>query len=219
MVYYLAGAKILKSNLANLYGIFTGFALAGVTTREERGYFVTSKMSAKNIDNIWKHCLVRYEPSTPQGGLQTGTFIVKYRTSNPSYVADYGYSGAWASYTTFTIASTSWPATAAIGDEVFVTQGDNQGGAAHILTITGTTTKTITLDEAICTSPVGNFQFILTNWKKINPNITDNTKGYQQLDISAPQADWIQFKVEIRENMMLEEMQIGYQENKKLEES
>ncbi len=213
---YFAGARIYKTNLGSLYAVFSEIRLAGPT--ERRGYFVTSKISSSEIDNIWKHLFLKYESSPTSLGIKTGTFIVKYRTSNPVYISDNGYQGAWTAATTFTIAASSWPSSGVVvGDEIFVTRGDGAGGAAHILSITGTTTLTITLDEAIISSPSGNFNFIIANWKKLSPTLTDNTINGSQVDLPAAAADWLQLKVEIRERMLLEELQIGYSENLKLE--
>jgi hypothetical protein len=74
------------------------------------------------------------------------------------------------------------------------------------VTITGTTTKTITIDEGLAAISSGKFTFSIENWEKMIFNAKD-TKFSHKASLKDDRLEWKQFKVDIRGHA-LEEIQL-----------
>src|SRR6185436_6338663 len=220
VLFSLSGTDILFAGLsmdkfyagAQIAGIFvvgtSSNDFSGDTT--PRGRFVTSKLNSEEIDNFWRNILVKYSGYQITGGAYTGSIVVKYRSTDKVNSA-IGFLGTWASSTTFTVVSAL--TNISVGDEVNIWSGQGSNATAHIVSITGSSTKTVTIDEAILASPSGDFSFTVENWKKLTPSITSNSKGYELIDLPETSNDWIQFKIELRAGFEIEELQFGFQIN------
>lgn len=218
---FICGANIYDVTAGTTNGVFSTIKLSTVTVGTQKlGYFITPRIPTDSINNAWKHLGIKYEPLF--NGTQTGTIVAKYRISNPAWDASTTATGRWTSTTTFT--TTALPVGVSIGDEIMVISGRGQGGMATISNITGTTTKTITIDGAFIASISGtpaqnDFTFVCENWKVIPADITSNTLDFQQLDIpETAVSKWVQFKFIIKDNFLLEEIQLGTKSNLILED-
>ena len=227
--YFMGGVGIRKTNENTALQVIINNERSGITVASDiRGWFTTSRISSANIEDVWRNVLIKYN-SNPMGQPVTGKITLKYRTDYPNYTSvtrynSYGRTdkveGTWTSSTKFTTTvAINYPsAGVAVGDEVFITNGDGAGGSAHIKGIIGTTTKTIELDEAIVASPSGTFTYFITNFKKLAPTITDATRGYQIIDLpTGAIGKELQLKVELQGGFQVEEIQIGSQPNLVLE--
>jgi hypothetical protein len=139
--------------------------------------------------------------------------VVKYRTE-PSKIGEGinadKFNGEWTSSNTFTCSDalfTSYITTKSIevGNEVIIRTGQCAGLTAHITDITE---GTITIDEEVEVES-GTFIFSVENWKKINFTEFKNTKFSNIASIGDKKAEWIQFKIEIRQDYELEEIQVN----------
>jgi hypothetical protein len=119
------------------------------------GFLVTPEYhSATTLDNFQSAILKHRQFLDADDSI-----VIKYRTEK---VAALEITGTWTSTTTFT---TSTNLGAYLGYEVFITNGKGAGIAAHISSVTGSGTYTVTLDEAIGDSS-GTFKALVENWTK-----------------------------------------------------
>ena len=177
------------------------------------GYFITPKISSKEINDKWKHLIVKYSPSI--GGLQTGKIVVKYKCLEPT--VDYStpvpitFTSFW---NKFTCSSSSLPSFVTIGTDVTIISGAGSGFTSEVLSITGTTTKTITLKDTIGVYVISNTATaIFENWTTI-ATTTDNTKDFVQCDIpDNAVSDWIMFKIYIEGAWDIDELQLATDPN------
>jgi len=183
---------------------------------ERRSYFITPKILSSDINNIWRNIAIKYNPRIfPSGRIQNSQIIVKYQTSDMINYNEFAIA-TWVNSTTFTTPYYGVGDSISVGDEIFITSGDNSGLMAHVVSITGTDPKTIVLDEGYLSNPTGQSYFIWGNWKKVPDTITDNTQQSKIIDIGET-SEWIRFKIEIRGTTYpgfgVEEIQVGYQPN------
>jgi outer membrane protein W len=78
---------------------------------------------------------------------------------------------------------------------------------AHITEITGTTTKTITIDEGLTAITNGTFTFSVEKWKLVNFDINNN-KFSSKASLKDEKLESTQLKVEINKHT-LEEIQVS----------
>jgi hypothetical protein len=207
---YFAGLAANETQALASRGIFiVGVNVDGAG--ESRGFFITSKIASPDIDAVWRNFLLKYNMQVPNFGTQTGTLVLKYKTSDAPYRT--GASGimtaTWNTATTFTVD----PAPvlhAVVGDEIWVLDGNGAGASAHITNIAG---LVVTIDEALLASPTGKFNFMPDNWRKLAPPITDTAKQSKLIDITTSLTEWVQFKVELRGSLapIVEELQAGFE--------
>ena len=199
----LAGASVSTGG-STLEGIFNN-------TTGNRGWIITPKIPSEQINNIWQDIVIKYSPIKPS--VSSGNFVVKYRTE-PSKIGEGinadKFNGEWTSSNTFTCSDalfTSYITTKSIevGNEVIIRTGQCAGLTAHITDITE---GTITIDEEVEVES-GTFIFSVENWKKINFTEFKNTKFSNIASIGDKKAEWIQFKIEIRQDYELEEIQVN----------
>jgi hypothetical protein len=210
--YFFAGATFYKTATTTVTGLFTTYPMGTQTTN--RCQFVYSKVPTNELSNRWNRLGVQY--SDYDVGTLSGSIVAKYRIEDQSYAnSSSPVTATWVTSTTFTIASSDLPSGVVAGDEVFILAGQGAGATAHISSITGTTTKTITIDEAILTSPSGTFNPIFSNFKKLPTGTYEKiaNKTYQ-IDFSEDcVCEWLQIKLEVRGNLQVESLQVGYNIN------
>lgn len=223
---FLCGAETqLTSGGTAVNGIFSlGTKQTSVAfSNTNCGYVITAKIPSEEIDSIWRNILIKYNPNNVPHGVQSSEskVLVKYKTTDQLNSSSALPTGTWVTATTFTVTTSTVP-NIAVGNEIFVLNGDNNGLLAHITKITGTTTLTITIDTGFLTSPAGDFIFSYSNWKLIPQSITSLTQQNLLLDIpDVTNSEWIQFKIvsssPSNHGLVLEEVQVGYQPNNKVE--
>ena len=199
-----AGANLIDGNETEINGIYSSIN-PGVT-EENRYNFVTSKFIVPEIDNIWQDIVLKYDA---QG--KDGNIIVKHKTEPARIEEATAFEGEWTSDDTFTCDTASFVSAVdagniKIGDEIIVRKGQGAGLLAHITGISGTTTKTITIDEGLDDIASGKFTFSIEVWEKINFNINKN-KFSAKASLKDKRLTQAQFKVDAR-NFTLEEMQV-----------
>jgi hypothetical protein len=213
-----AGATISTSNSTKIRGLFSSRKCIDETypvtsTQENIGSYVTSKIGSSAINSQWKRIVSKLNTISNDGGENTGTILVKYRTTNPLNVFA-EYAGTWVTATTFTVASLD--ANIKVGDEIQIWNGTGSGLFAHITTIGTDSPKTITIDETLSPAPTGTFKFTVENWTKID-TISDLTRDFQDTGIPENESDWIQFKIDIRGTVGIEQNLIGTFNNLEVE--
>lgn len=154
------GGKVQNASGGQLEGVYSSL---NSVDDSKRGQLVTSKMTSPEIDSIWQEMSIRFKD---------GDFVVKQK--EPAKITEgtgaTAFNGEWTSATTFTCSDAGFVSAVddskiEIGDEVIVRKGASSGLLAHITNITGTTTKTVTIDSGLATS--GTFTFSIENWAKI----------------------------------------------------
>jgi len=178
----------------------------GTTTPavENRGYFITPKITSPNISDTFNKVTLKFSPFLSEND----KVLIKYRTvddrrefiapesgSSPRWLA------TWISSTTFTTTETEF-ANALVGDEIEFLRGAAAGCLAHITTISEASgTYTVTIDEAYDLYASGDKSFcVFRNWKKwktVEYGDIHAERGYlsAQLGVSGK---FLQLKIELR---------------------
>jgi hypothetical protein len=187
-------------------GTQTSFIASVLDDVENRGYWITPKLESKNIEDIFKSIIHKFQTlKTPEDKI-----IIKYRTKDNT-LRDYETYNSVNSYTSVWVNGNSYTTTedisnVAIGDEVefYGTQG--AGYLAHITDITQNAgTYTVTIDETIPSVTAGDkVRVLYGNWKKIATITQNDSLGFILKRITK-NAKWIQFKFELRGSNILHE--------------
>ena len=182
---------------------------------ENRGYFVTTKMTSQEVEDTALKGFIKYRP------LYTGdSIILKYKNRDElgipvtSGQASESLNCSWTSTTTFTTSSNFAAA------KTFIDAGGeleceviNGAGAGCIEQITSIdvsgSTYTVTLSNAIMGVSVGNkCNVIINNWRTLLTISGENADGYKEFSIGSP-SKWIMIKCEMRGvGVTVEELQV-----------
>jgi hypothetical protein len=192
------GGKVQNASGGQLEGVYS--TLNSVTD-SKRGQLVTSKITSSEIDSIWQDIAIKY---------QDGTFVIKQKehakiTEGSGATA---FNGTWTAATTFTCNDAEFVTEVdaeniKIGDEIIVRKGASSGLLAHITNITGTTTKTVTIDSGLATT--GTFTFSVESWAKI-PVPFRADKFSARASLKDNRSENKQFKIDVRGT--LEELEV-----------
>ena len=166
-----------------------------LTTGENRGTFITTKIFSQGIKDTWQATFVKFNDLS-QGN---DKIIFKYRIAEDSKYPLFSTNQlTWVNSTSFT--STFDFSQVAVGDEIEFTSGRGSGCSAHIVSTTNNSgTWTIVIDEAIPgvnTSDI-TFNFIVNNWKKRDVIIPSVVDRYTRI-ADEGSSKWIQIKIELR---------------------
>lgn len=125
-------------------------------TLQKYGYFVTTWMLSSGLQETWKKIAAKYRQFLDS----EDKIIVKYRTreATPIYATT-----TWTLTNQFT---TTTDLSSYVGYEVEVIQGTGSGKTAHITTVSGSGTYTVTLDEDFA-GVSGTAKVRVQNWKKL----------------------------------------------------
>lgn len=189
--YFLAGASLYTDNGTTERNCL--FIRADDDSKLRIGYFITSKINASKIEELWGVIWQKFQKLRAT----TDVIVVKKR-NNQDYRFPFRATVTWTSTTTLT-STQSQLANATTGNEIEVFMGIGAGMSAHISSITEAGgTYTIVLDEAV--SGATSTGIVRVNsWIKVgafsdssSANILTN---YFPLGDNNP---WLQFKVEMR---------------------
>ena len=159
-----------------------------------RSYFTTPKIQVDEIEDLWKSIWLKFRKLEDSND----RIIVKYRTEE-DHALDFRATGSWGSTTTF-VSTKANISNVVDGDEMEVLVGRGAGALVHVL---GTPaldggTYTVTIDEAIA-NVSGTTVVRFRNWTKIKTISSQAIKN--QFVKIGKQAQWIQFKIELRSDM------------------
>ncbi len=178
----LFGARCYKNTSDSEYTVM----MSGNTTEAVNvGYFVTTKIDASEIQDVWQKVYITHKKLLSSAD----RIILKYRTTDDDPTEA---TITWTSTTQFT--STDDLSDYAVGDEVEITLGTGGGQIEHIQAISvAGGTYTVTLENAV-TGTNGTAKARFQHWKKISEqtNQNDQFKEFSLLD--APKSTWIQLK-------------------------
>jgi len=186
------GAQVLTNVEDTINGIFIDDTN---DTVKKFGYFITPKIFSKDVIDAWQKIYVRTKKL-----LSASDFItVKYRTVEPTYRNLITANGSrfwseivWVNTSSFTVTASNVPGLV-VGDEVEIIAGDGAGKCAHVSTITGTTTYTVTLDDTFDGVTTNTARACFSDWKKI-ATLTSQSDEFFEFPIGV-QSVWIQFKI------------------------
>lgn len=173
---------------------------------DRRARIITRQVDSPELTSAWKIRL-KYQQMKNAGD----RIVVKYRVQE-SGTLPLQSSVTWTDADTFTSTSTNF-ASASVGDEIEVVQGEGGGCTAHITSITYVNpTYTVEIDESIVGitgSETGKVR--IHNWKKLD-SFNDQLVGYRDITVHSPSSTWIQVVVELRgdggDSPVLEEIDI-----------
>ncbi len=194
----------------DIMGVYSTVQAEDVSVEDEQWLqFTTSKLISPEINNIWQDIAIKYDPEG-----QTGSIVVKYRKEPAKITEGVGasaFNGEWATMGGFTCEDAEFVMAVddediEVGDEVIIRKGAGAGLTAHIEAITGTTIKTMTLDEGLTDATSGKFTFSVEKWKKINTNFRDDRFSHKA-SLKDKILEDTQLKVVIK-NYVLEEIQV-----------
>jgi hypothetical protein len=213
--YLYAGATLYgTNNSTETKGVYASHKASGVTVESEnRGYLRTPRFPSSQRDTIWQRVYTKMDDRP--AGLVTGSIVTKFRLEASPIGEGYSapsYTGTWTATTTFTTTAQTFRDSVdagdiIVGEEIIVRRGNGAGLRATIVSITGTTTRTVTIDSGLSDITSGTMTFSVENWKVItNRNLV------------GANSEWLQVKTEIRDSVELEELQITSQSNQTNEE-
>ncbi len=195
------GASVIDGTESEIKGIYS--TIKTTVSDETRASVITSKFTSPEINNIWQDIAIKY---------RDGTFIIKQKTDPDGVTEGSGadsYTGTWTDVNTFTSDTANFVTAVddediKVGDEIIIRKGQGAGLIAHIESITGTTTKTVVIDDGIGVTS-GIFNFSCERWQKINPNYISNRLS-ARASLKDQQLENAQFKIDMRGT--LEEIQV-----------
>lgn len=217
---YLTGNRIVFG--ARVYDVYTGTQKDGIFSlstsfgsgTDNRGYFVTGKIPAERVDEVWSSIWTKFRKYFFSGNI----IGVKYRTTEEfrggTNLAAQNATITWSSTTQFTAVV---PTGVKIGDEVEVLAGDNAGCLFHISALSatpdGSSTITVTVDEAAPFSSTSDAFARFDNWRRCLigdsdyasdsdarsklftlPGTPEDTTNMNQIN----RGTFVEFKVELR---------------------
>jgi len=162
--------------------------LAGTSYHASRGYVITPRFEATEIEETWDKMFIKSDNKTG------GSIIVKYRIEEEF---NWTGEGTWADTTSFTSTDTGCSELAE-GDEIEILNGIGGGIITTIKTISfSTPTYTITVDDTITgITATDTFYFKPNNFTLLD-TISATDTGVKELPINLD-SQWIQFRLEIR---------------------
>lgn len=170
------------------------------TDQENRGYVVTPKLEAREIEEIWNDLYIKHlKLLKPEDKI-----VVKYRTADSelepyeTYNGTVTYTSTWSDSNTFT--STRDLSALSVGDEIEFYSGKGCGITAHITSISESSgTYTVNIDENVPDVTNGDFlRFYTNNWIKLGTITNDEFDNYKKMLPLNKKSDWIQLKIELR---------------------
>ncbi len=183
----LIGAQVYTDASATKYIIATDDTSE---TIQKYGYLVTGKIYPQPdqfgnvpIESIWQKAFVRHKKLLSS----SDSIAIKIRTDEISPVEA---TVTWTSSSTFT---TTTDVSALVGYEVEILQGKGAGKCAHILSVTGSGTYTVTLDDTFTGATSGTAKARFQNWAKVGINTNQTVQWFESL--ISDNSPWIQFKV------------------------
>jgi hypothetical protein len=203
------GASLIDGDESKIEGVYSSTQGEGVTADDDqRTQIVTTKLTSQHINNIWQDISLKYDP------ISGGEFVVKQKKEASTITEGSGataFNGEWTASDTFTCSDAEFVTeitaeNIAVGDEIIIRKGQGAGLLAHITDISGTTTKTITIDEGLTIISSGKFTFSVEKWEKLIFNSKD-TKFSHKASLKDDKLEFKQLKIDIREHA-LEEIQI-----------
>jgi hypothetical protein len=151
---------------------------------EPLSYFITPEIISDTIEEAWEKVVLKANRL-----VGSETIEVKYRKVKSSSYPEYA-AISWLTPNTLTYVGTL---AAQVGDEVEVISGNGAGKVAHIVSISGSSTLTVELDDSIGTAnELATVRF--DNWKKIDTSMIATTGEYKSFGVNET-GPWIQFKV------------------------
>jgi len=185
---FLVGAKLYKNNDDSINGIFYNIPSDG---SPKTASIILTKIRTQDINQNITKLRIKFDKMFSSDD----KIVFKYRTTEDKSTYSIQLTCIWTNGTTFTTSS-SGKDNMEVGNEVTCYLGKGSGQIAHIVSITGTTTKTVVLDETIAgASSTETFVGIIRDWKKLES--LASTTDYSS-ELSLPEAgasEWIQLKV------------------------
>lgn len=185
---YLVGGKAYTAYSGSTkFGIFTSDE--GSTTGA-RGYIITPKITAQNVQRFWREFIVKFKKFLNS----TDRIRVAYRTQESTTLLPLYETVTWVTTTTFKSATVP---VAAVGDFVEILGGDNAGALAKITAVSGlsagfyTYTIDLTLNASTSTARVRFLNF--TDLGTVSSQAIQN-----EVFRVARRDSWIQYIVELR---------------------
>lgn len=187
----IIGATVYKDASSTDAGVWTNDTFDAVTgsTGEKAtqgfGYFVTTKIDASKVEDMWQKAYVFHEKFLTT----SDKIVVKYRLEQEPATAA---SITWVNtntFTTFTDVSDYVE-----GDEVEITQGTGGGFCAHITNIQAGAGPSyiVTLDETFTGVTTGTAKARFQKWRKAG--VIQDAETFDGVPIGES-SDWIQLKV------------------------
>lgn len=177
----LAGASYYSDATTVAHGIFYDNS---INTIEKYGYFVTTKIWAPYIEDVW-HRITHRIKRLPTSGNKT---VLKYRNTEADPTE------ATITWTSTTTCTTTTDVSAYNGFEMEVLNGKGGGKCSKITNIVNNAgTYTITLKETFTGASSGTAKARFQKWIEID-SITSQSLDYSSIS-SKIQSPWIQLKV------------------------
>jgi hypothetical protein len=149
---------------------------------QKASYFVTTKIESQNVQDTWEKLYVKHRRLLNS----SDKIILKYRKTEATPIE---ISITWVNTTSFT---TTTNVSALTGYEVEILQGTGSGRCVHIVSVSGSGTYTVTIDEAVTGVTTGTATARVQNWTKIG-SISNLVKEFERFSIDQT-SNWIQLK-------------------------
>lgn len=156
----MCGAQYYTDASTTTFAVFVDAPIptdnATTTESKKYGYYVTNWLQSQNLKDVWTKFAIKFRRLLNS----SDRIIIKYRTieTDPTYI-----SMTWVNTTSFT---TTTDLSTLVGYEVEIIQGTGSGKCAHISSVSGSGTFTVTLDEAFTGVTTGTAKARVQAWKK-----------------------------------------------------
>lgn len=195
---------------------FNGVACITVPYFPNIGYFVTPKLESGNIEDTYKKGFIKYRPLDTGDSITVKIKMDEYldvpittpQRSNSSTI------GNWTSSTTFTTTASLGRIKELVDNgveiECEITAGGGAGQMSKITSITGTSTFTVTLEDAIDGASSGNIcSFIMNNWKTLETITSSHPKNWKEFTIGRTAHKSVKLKVILKGvNVTVEQLKV-----------
>lgn len=212
------GTRIGTNSIAGIYGL----AVAAFD-QENRGHIITVKIQSSVFTEDWQTVGIKYSGIRTEDDVIVAKYRLGERTDDLIGIDQaLSMTATWVNNQMFT--TTADISAAKVGDEVSFHSGTGSGYTAHITAISGSSTYTVTIDEAIRNSIGGEtVGFVIENWEKLGTVNSTQSEGFTNLASNrstfdggqaswgvGAKAKWIEVKLELRgEDVRIEEILIN----------
>lgn len=172
---------------------------------ENQGYFITTRHESDSVADAFETVVVKTDTLNTEESV-----ITKYkdetRPNFPLEVTDVTWLDSTRFTTTNALTGVVEATEAVFGDEVEIISGVGAGQMAHIVSIEGTTTKTVTLDADMGTALNDLSDIRIESFKTITPNEVREAVEFEKLGAVNGVTPSRQYKVVMKGNVTLREL-------------
>ena len=180
---FIAGASYYTDASTTTSGIFYNNRN---DDSQKAAWLITPKLYSSTVTDTFERVIARFRKFLNS----SDRIVIKSRSIESDFTQ---ITGTWTSTTTFT---TSTDVTGMVGYEVEVVQGAGSGKCSHIVSVSGSGTYTVTVDETYAGCTSGTMLCRVQQWNKNGVYAAQTRSSYPFMTQNKSQSsNWIQYKI------------------------